>query len=130
MQEVTEYMKIEIINYLKSEPLIDTLVSENHIKFDIEPPVSEKGYHLDYQSLYLEKFSYEKEDKIYATAPFFWNMPYRVMGKHNKVVRSYSGKTITGVVSRIEFKLKFNEDTGEPQITILNNIKSSHRVNH
>lgn len=129
MQEVTEIIKEKVIDYLSSIPLIDELVEKKEIKLNIEPPVSKKGYHLDYRSLNIEKISYTpKGSSLYETSIFFWKMPYRIK-QRNKIGGTHDpGKSITGVVQAIEFELKFDETTGEPLVTIHNQINSSRRV--
>lgn len=129
MQEVTEVIKGEVINYLSSIPLIDELVEKNEIRLNVEPPVSTKGYHLDYGSLQIQRISYpQKKGNLYETSIFFWEMPYRIKQKNKVGGTHVPGKSITGVVDPIKFELKFDETTGEPLVRIQSKINSSRRV--
>ncbi len=116
-----------IIQHLKEVKLINLLNEKGEISIKGEGKPSDRGFDLDYNSFMIEKYGFEEENGLYKFLTVMWKMPYRIKkGQHQH--QNSPDKSISGIIPEILFKLKFNQNTGKPELELMKKIKSSYRA--
>lgn len=112
---------------LKRLKVIDTLQEKRNVFPSLTGKLSEQGIDLDYQNLWIEdRFGHSSQNGVHTFSNLWWGTPYRA--KRNGSIDTGShdpGQKFWGAISKLEVKVTYDEDTGIPTLTLLNNFGST-----
>lgn len=112
---------------LKRQKVLDALQEEKNVFPSLTGKLSEQGIDLDYQNLWIEdRFGHSSQNGVHTFSNLWWGTPYRAKrngsidaGKHDPSQKFW------GAISKLEVKVTYDEDTGIPNLTLLNNFEST-----